>query len=215
MAMARLYPPRERDTDRRRATRRQPRWNAGASGGRRCVVAGAIRAPATRGSRLCDRDPDRYRAAVREAGPDDAARASESPSRSRWKCAIWPAAPSGPTTARTRACTSCALPRTTCGAFTVPLRARRQGRDADRAMGSLGVWLLGFRTGVRRRRTGGGRRVQCHRQRTPYRGAARWRWSYDGSPAPQVDDTYIDALPRVTSVRSGELIRIYKWDILW
>jgi hypothetical protein len=56
---------------------------------------------------------------------------------------------------------------------------------------------------------------QCRDRDTPSWGAARWRWNYDGSPAPLVDDTYIDALPRVTSQHTGGLIRIYRWDILW
>jgi hypothetical protein len=56
---------------------------------------------------------------------------------------------------------------------------------------------------------------RCRDRGVPEWGAARWRWHYDGSPAPAIDDSYIAALPRVKSVRAGALIRIYRWDILW
>jgi hypothetical protein len=56
---------------------------------------------------------------------------------------------------------------------------------------------------------------RCRDPATPPWGAARWRWDLDGSPAPLIDDTYIGALPRVTSVRSNGQIRIYRWDIQW
>jgi hypothetical protein len=56
---------------------------------------------------------------------------------------------------------------------------------------------------------------RCRDPAVPAWGGARWRWNLDGSPAPLIDDTYIGALPRVTSVRVRGVIRIYRWDILW
>ena len=99
-------------------------------------------------------------------------------------------------------------------AFTVPMRAGKVEMPTAQ-WGRSAYDCSDFGPGSGAGALAAGGVFQCHDSDTPSWGAARWRWNFDGSPAPQVDDTYIDALPRVTSVRSGELIRIYHWDILW
>ncbi len=55
----------------------------------------------------------------------------------------------------------------------------------------------------------------CRDPDAPNWGALRWRWNFDGASAPVIDDMYWGRLPRVKSVQSGRVLRIYRWDIQW
>lgn len=55
----------------------------------------------------------------------------------------------------------------------------------------------------------------CRDPDAPSWGALRWRWNFDGSSAPVIDDMYLGVLPRVKSIQSGRVVRIYRWDIQW
>ncbi len=55
----------------------------------------------------------------------------------------------------------------------------------------------------------------CRDADAPSWGALRWRWNFDGTSAPVIDDMYLGVLPRVKSDQSGRVVRIYRWDIRW
>jgi hypothetical protein len=71
------------------------------------------------------------------------------------------------------------------------------GPDADAAV----LWVNGV--------------FRCRDREVPAWGGARWRWHFDGSPAPLIDGTCIGALAGVTSLRARDVIRSYRWDMFW
>jgi hypothetical protein len=56
---------------------------------------------------------------------------------------------------------------------------------------------------------------RCRDVDVPAWGVSHWRWRLDGKSAAEASDTHIEDMPRVKVERSGGVIRVNRWDILW
>jgi len=100
-------------------------------------------------------------------------------------------------------------------AFTVPLRAGKIELPTNHWGGRPAFSCANFRPETKDGALTPASVFLCRDLHVPAWGAPRWRWGLDGKNAAQIPDSFIDDMPRINFRRSGTVIRVYRWDILW